>query len=166
MTRRMTPTVDPSLLEPLGQLTVNFNILEQILAFFVWNLIGHQQIVGQIVTAGMPFRRIVDLFCSLFRYRFTGPTELTALADLRKRIEDVEANRNAFVHSVWAGAGELGTGTRLKMTARAKRGLEVALVNTRADEIEALAELAGAVWDLAAAPLKIEIQAEGSSAGQ
>ena len=140
MVRRMKPAIDPSLLSPLGQLSANFNMLELTTSSFIWVLIGSDQRTGQIVTAGMPFRGLVDLLCALYRHRVSDPDKLATLEELRKRLEDAADKRNTFLHSAWGAAGQRGASTRIKTTARGKTGLQFTFQRIAAADIQAVAD--------------------------
>jgi hypothetical protein len=45
-----TPT---EYLQRIGKITANFAMLEQVVAFFCWSIISDDQVIGQIVTAGV-----------------------------------------------------------------------------------------------------------------
>jgi hypothetical protein len=135
----MKPAIHPSLLQSLGQLTVNFSRLELVVSFFIWELVGSDQRTGQIVTAGMPLRSLINLFCALYRHRVSDPANITTLDKIRKRLDAAVEKRNALLHSGWASAGQAGVSTRIKTTAKAKQGLKFTFEKTTASDIDTIA---------------------------
>ena len=57
MGRLQDPPCDDHL-KAVGQITINFALLEHTLASLVWDLIGSDQWIEQIITAELPFRSI------------------------------------------------------------------------------------------------------------
>lgn len=93
---------------------------------FVWQLISPDQLVGQIVTAGMSFSRQLDLLAALFRHRFPDPALREALNKIIARISALEQSRNAILHSAWLTTSvdpNSKTVLRFKITADRKKGL-------------------------------------------
>jgi hypothetical protein len=52
----------------LGEMTVSFADVEGQISQLIWNLLGDDQKVGQIVTTQLSFRRQLDLLDALFRH--------------------------------------------------------------------------------------------------
>jgi len=112
----------PNYAEGLGQITANFNGLEADTSALIWSLIGDDK-VGQIVTAQMPFRKLLDTLSALFKYR--GDPELVAeLDELIKRAQAINERRNMFVHSIWFDHLP-GTLRRVKLKVSGKTGLKM-----------------------------------------
>ena len=159
MVRGMKAAIHPSLLPSLGQLTVNFSMLEQVVSFFIWELVGSDQRTGQIVTAEMPFRSLINLFCALYRHRVSDPANITTLDELRKRLEAAAEKRNALLHSGWAEAGQAGVSMRFKTTAKAKQGLKFTFEKTKKPDIDTIgsemAALAADVQDFMFATIQV-----------
>jgi len=136
----MTPGIDPSLFEPIGRITVNFEMLSGQVNWGIWLLLfgnyAGEQRTGQIVTAERPFGKNVELFACLYKHRFPKQ-DYKKLNGLCGKLRAVEQERNKITHSQWGG----GT-MRIKTTAKQKQGLHFqfekmsrAQINAIADEI-------------------------------
>ncbi len=125
-------------LTAIGRITVAFSFLENTIAFFVWELLGREQRVGQIVTAGLSFSPLVNLFGSLYRHRVSDAEKIAALETLLKKIEQAQAERNAVVHSGWA-AGDPGTTHMVRRTAKASKGFQLQFKPMNASDLEKIA---------------------------
>jgi hypothetical protein len=139
--RKMIPGIHRSLFEPIGEVTVNFAMLEHVLSggtgLLLFGNNGQEQRTGQIVTAELSFRRNVELFSCLFRHRFPekGDAGIKALCS---KLLVLEEKRNVTIHSFWGGAGEPGYSTRIKVTAKLK-GIAFQFQKTSREEIAAVA---------------------------
>lgn len=138
--------------DSLGQVTVAFNELEHLLCFYAWTFMGGDQAIGQIVTAEMSFRNVVNLLGSLFKHRFRDQPALVAEFDqLLGRAFEAEGKRNTLIHSVWMHGQAPGTRTRVKRTAKLKAGLRFQAEQMSTAQIEAItAELASVLGDISA----------------
>jgi len=152
-TRRVA-AIDRSLLGPIGELTVNFAMLEQIVKHGIELLLfpdgdnGWAHVTSSMVTSEMSFRRLVDLLQCLVSHRCSeGDAELCK--ELCLAMGRLEERRNAIIHSNWAIDGSSGATIRLKTTAKGKglRHHEEVLtsndISKIADEIAAVAKRLG-----------------------
>ncbi len=156
--RMVKASIDPSLLQPLGSLTANFNMLELVVKFFIGDLMRADPWIGQIVTAQLSFTILLDKFCSLYRHHVSNPDKLASLEDLRKRLVLAGERRNKFVHGFWA-AGIAGGSTLGVTKAKAKTGLQFTYEPVTAAELSAASEemaaLAQEVMDLHTSTLEV-----------
>jgi hypothetical protein len=83
-------------LQAIGQITVNFALLEHTLVSLVWDLIGSDQRLGQIIIAELPFRSIRVLASAIFRHRCEDDAHVGELEHLLTRMSNVEDKRNQF----------------------------------------------------------------------
>ncbi len=128
------------LIKALGLLTVNFNMLEQVLAFVIWQLLGvDNQDVGRIATADLSYRFLVDKFYALSLQR-GGPLADRDLDKLRGKLVEVGDQRNRFIHSVWGGGEGLGATLAFKSSARGKRGLQTTFGEIEPKEVVAVVD--------------------------
>lgn len=96
----------------LGLLLVQFQNLEQTIAFFAVELISQDQTLGNILISKMSFRIICEMFATLFNYRCKNTELNKELKGILKRINAIEDKRNSYVHSTWGfPATSLGEGT-------------------------------------------------------
>jgi hypothetical protein len=114
------PVPDP-LLARIGDITVSFALLESVMQSLAQTLLGRGSEIGQIVTVELSFQRLRALTANLYRANHGEDADFELLTTLLKRAADVEEKRNQITHSIWA-AGDPGTITRIKMTAKEKRG--------------------------------------------
>lgn len=138
---------DSALLEAIGHITVNFALLEEAISLCIWALIRGEEPIGQIVTAQLSFRQLVDLFCSLYRFQVSDPTVLDELEGIRKSLHEAEERRNRIIHSGWAAGHEPGLGFRTKTVAKAKQGLQHQFEKIRASDVHALADFLARLAD-------------------
>jgi hypothetical protein len=108
----------------IGRISVMFSDVETWTSCFIWHLIGPEQLVGQMVTAGMSFNRQVDLLTSLFRFRFPEESLRAELETHTKRLSELEQHRNSIMHSTWLRESlDPNQATRFKITTNRKKGL-------------------------------------------
>ena len=118
-----------------------FSDVETWTGAFIWQLIGPEQLVGQMVTAGMSFSRQLDLLTSLFRYRFSDASLRKSLESLVKRISELEEKRNRVLHSSWLlQSSDPSEATRFKITAKRKKGLVHDREVVKPEELDAIAK--------------------------
>lgn len=117
--KRRIPAIDRSFLEPIGELTVNFAMLEQAVAHGIWHLVSDDQYLGTILTSELSFRRKVETLSCLHLYRYPGadPSVFKALA---AKLYQLEEKRNTFIHSYWGRDPKSSEIARMKTTAKAK----------------------------------------------
>jgi len=138
---KMISSIDQSLLKPIGLVTVNFSMLEGNLKFFIGILINSEQRLGQIITANLNFRQLIDLFGALYKFRIEDEVLLKKYEKLRILLEEANDRRNTLIHSQWASGKKPGESTRFKTLARAKKGLMLKLECISMKDISELAEL-------------------------
>jgi len=138
---KMISSIDQSLLEPIGLVTVNFSMLEGTLKFFIGILINSEHRLGQIITANLNFRQLIDLFGALYKFRINDEVLLNEFEQLRILLEEANDQRNTLIHCQWASGNKPGESTRFKTLARAKKGLMLKLECISVKYISELAEL-------------------------
>jgi hypothetical protein len=101
--------LDDSILAAIGEITISFSELESNLAFYAWLLIDPQRPrTGQVITAGMDFKKVQDTFAALVIDRTDPDDNSTEARQIRERlkallsrIEGVREERNRIAHSQW-----------------------------------------------------------------
>lgn len=125
----------------IGRISVEFSNAELWVNAFVWQLIGPDQLVGQIVTSKMSFKSTLDLFAALFRHRFKDVALQEKCNELIARLADSEEERNTVLHSTWIQqSANLAEPTRFKITAPRKKGLTHTKETVTAAQLEAIAD--------------------------
>ena len=115
--------VPPKLLVHFGDIMVSFAVLENTLQALIWSLVREHQRIGQIITAEVAFKNLRALAISLYKARQDEDADFGTLKDLMKRAAEAEAKRNQLTHSLWGAGDSADTITRIKTTAREKRGI-------------------------------------------
>lgn len=127
----------------LGRVTANFSLLEEELKIMATALINPKdQQLGEIITAEIPFRGVVGLVSALFAHRCDDVTQRRVLDDILTRAMQVEARRNAMIHSEWLSAPGPEERIRIKTTAKKKTGLQHHTETMKAADISAIADQA------------------------
>lgn len=115
-------------LQLLGQITIDFNKLEDALQGTILFLTGNADLeVVERITAGDQFQSLLRLFNVLFRYRVTNPIQLKRLNDLNEHLDGemgVNRKRNEFLHSSWLLTDMFGEPTTAVTHKRAKTNLK------------------------------------------
>lgn len=116
--------IDRALLEPLGRVTANFALLEEVLAIVICFLLYEnseaEKETGRIVTAELSFRRKVQLFSALFVHRFPEKG-IEQIKELRASLCKAEENRNIVIHSGWEPTSDRAEGQSVRKKTTAKR---------------------------------------------
>jgi len=91
-------------LKTIGQITVNFTLLELYVKMFIWRLLGTEtdQDLGNIITSNRSFRYLLNLLGSLYTYMSTDSEKISQLNGLLTRVEGVAKERNTIIHSYYA----------------------------------------------------------------
>lgn len=124
--------VPNSILVHIGDITVSFAMLESVIQSFIGSLIAEHQRVGQIITAELSFRSLRALAISLYKERHGEDDDFLVLQKAMRRAADLEEKRNQITHSVWAAGPNKNTVTRIKTTAKEKKGINLSF--ERVDE--------------------------------
>ncbi len=143
--RGMVPAIRDDLLLALGKMTANFAMLEFRVSTSIWSLVGGGfPRTGQIVTAGLSFKQLVNIFHALVVERAGDNSDVINKAgEFRKRLFEAEQQRNTLTHSFWA-AGPGGQSTRIKDSV-VKGEWKLSVKRHSADEISRLADEFGAL---------------------
>lgn len=125
----------------IGRISVAFSDLETWTNAFLWQLIGDDQLVGQIVTSKASFRNALDMFSALFRHRFED-SELREKCDaVLAELSAVGVERNTIVHSTWLYQSmNREEATRFKIMAPRKKGLSQAKQVMTPAQLEEIAD--------------------------
>lgn len=133
-------------LKAIGQITLNFSMLQWSISYFIWLLIGNnevsveQQTLGETITAQLSFQRLLDLLSSLFRHRTTNPEVIEELDALLTRASQARDKRNLVIHSYWVAASSVETIIRCKTTAKQRQGLKHQSEQMGAEDLNDIAD--------------------------
>lgn len=125
----------PGYLEPLGQINANFSEVEADISSLIWTLIGSNKRIGQIVTAQLSFRKLLDTLSALFKEQYKDEDLQNKLKKLLKQADKINAKRNRFVHSVWFTNPTTLRIRRVKVIANRKKGLQMEAEDLSAEEL-------------------------------
>jgi hypothetical protein len=133
-------------LRALGRIVVEFNLLEFALSTGIRVTCSASSEISDILVSELSVRAKTDIFFSILRHLHAEGTTIAAFEALRVRILQAEQDRNQLLHSMWSATDEYAV-TRIKPTAKAKRGfslvregLSAVQINSKADEFHRLAE--------------------------
>ena len=131
--------VPSKLLVQIGDITVSFALLESAIQSLVGPLIAEHQRISQIITAELAFRNLRALTISLFKERHGEDADFRTLRELMNRAADLEEKRNQITHSVWGAGNAVDTVTRIKITAKEKRGIQFQFVSVGEHDLATVA---------------------------
>jgi hypothetical protein len=126
-------------LQRIGDITVSFAMLESQLQKLVATLLGAGQFVGEAVTAELSFRALRGLIVSLHLEKNGEDENWERLELLIKRAAAIEELRNGITHSVWAAGVDADSITRIKLTAKDRKGRQIKFETVTAEQLAALA---------------------------
>lgn len=110
-------TLDDTFLKALGRISVNFQTLEYMLAYFVWILIGPDIRIGQVITTNLSFNRLCEIMRGIFPFRVQNQILVDELETIIKKALNAEAKQNTVIHSAWLTSDtSKGKTKRLKIT--------------------------------------------------
>ena len=139
--RQMKHTVGPEHLHAIGDITVSFAMLEGVLESLIWDLASPQdQRIGQIITAELSFKQRLHLASSCLRHKYSDRAKHEQMDALRQRALAVENERNKITHSTWAVGDTRETITRVKITAKARKGWTMKFEQISIKKLDELAE--------------------------
>ena len=118
--RRLQPAISPALLEPLGKVLANFNLLENTAAQFIWVLLSTDQRAGQITTAGMTLPELNDRLRHLYQHREKDPEKLVMMDKLHDQLLKLNTRRNRLVHAMWVAGDTADEGVAVLSGVRRK----------------------------------------------
>ena len=98
--------------------------------------------VGYIVASQMSFGRTLVVIESLMRSKCSEPTLIEECCAHLKTMGTLEQERNKITHSIWLARDDLANTviTRLKVTARKKKGLAYQTTDMTSDDLHSLAD--------------------------
>ncbi len=99
-------------------------MLELVLQDLIGSLIAEHQGVGKIITAELSFKNLRGLVSSLYLDRHGQDKDYANLKALLSEAQMIEEIRNSIIHSIWAGGKDKDHITRMKTTAKEKKGLK------------------------------------------
>lgn len=96
------PITYARLMEELGRLSVAFNLLETVVCYRTWELIGTEQRIGRTVTAKMSFAQVADLLRDLYVVRYPELDKQKQMKALHTAMRAASERRNNLLHTSWA----------------------------------------------------------------
>jgi len=114
--------VPDNLLTQIGDMTVSFASLEFHMQLMFVNLLKQSARIGHILASQLTFTRLRASLISLYKERYGEDTDFHLLKDLMVKAGKIEEERNLITHSIWGRGETSGSITRIKLTAREKRG--------------------------------------------
>jgi hypothetical protein len=139
-TIRLRSILNAEQLQALGQISADFQLLEETMSSFILDLIGAEPDVAEIITSELSFRKLVDLLSALFKHQVRNERKIVEMERLLARANSVAQKRNIIIHSGWAWGKTEGTVTRLKTTAKQKHGLRVQAIEMNTAMLKQIAD--------------------------
>jgi hypothetical protein len=126
----------------IGEIAVAFGVLELYLELAIWQMVAEndetKRKLGEAITAEMSFDRKVHAFYSMFALQFPAEANDPHLKELVSNLFAAQDKRNQILHSAWSISDEYGSYTRMKASAKAKKGLRRTLSTVEPDELLAV----------------------------
>lgn len=124
----------------IGDVVASFALLELAIQSLVGSLIAEHQRVGQIITAELSFKNLRALAISLYLDRHGEDGDYSKLKSLMKEAGEIEGTRNNIIHSIWAAGKDKDHITRIKTTAKEKKGLAFKFEELSSSDLENFAQ--------------------------
>lgn len=134
------PHESDHLFSEIGRVTVRWAELEDVLADFIVCLLNDERTYTCIVATELGYQGLTNLLVSLYIARHGDDTDLASLRKLLAQADAVEQTRNQIVHSTWVSAGAPHVVTRIKSTAKRKRGYDTVVENYDLDRFRAVSD--------------------------
>ncbi len=127
-------------LKSIGDITVSFAALESFIQYLVGSMLDANQRIGQVITIELSFKNLRALLISLYIEKHGKEDEdFKRLRELMTRAGQVEEKRNQITHSTWGYNSDTKTITRMKATAKEKRGFRFQHENISAEDLSKFA---------------------------
>jgi hypothetical protein len=128
-------------LKQLGRVTVNFQTVELFLVFVLSEVIGTEQVVGQMIASQLPFGRLCTLATALVAHRAGENDPLTKeFASVAEECLRLEQLRNQLMHSVYLVDGQTAEVTRWKSTLKLSKGFRTSTESLAPTDIGKVAD--------------------------
>ena len=129
---------DDKIYAAIGRITTWSTELEYILEVMTGSLINDYQCYARVITTELSFNGVISLLLSLYRQRYGEDLQFNRLQELLNKANVAQEKRNSIVHSIWRSAGTPDKITRIKSTAKAKRGFSTQIENWSFDQFNDL----------------------------
>jgi hypothetical protein len=123
--------------EPIGELVIMFSNLEHMVSMTILALMEGNPSVNMCLVAEMSFSKRVDALSSIAPFYIKDDALLKELAEIIKHVGESEAHRNTMIHSGWSYSTNTGELSRVKTTAKRKKGLDFGFQPASVDEVKA-----------------------------
>ena len=127
-------------LKYIGDIMVSFALLESQIQTLIGSLIAEHQRVGQIITAELSFKNLLALAISLYLERHGEDDDYLKLKSFMSQAGNIEGTRNNITHSIWGAGNDKDHITRIKTTAKQKRGLKFQFEKLSAQDLNDFAQ--------------------------
>ncbi len=129
-------------LTALGEITANFSLLDTHLDMCIERLMSAniRPLLMRIITSELSFNQKLSILSSLHTYKERDEKKQAELKALLARANQAQEKRNIVTHSTWLSSKQEDTATRVKMTAKINKGLQIQQEATKVDDLKAKAE--------------------------
>lgn len=134
------PHESDALFAEIGRVVVRWAELEEAVGVLVTALLDDYQRYTRIVSTELGYRGKIDLCTSLYLERHGEDSDYPVLKRIFGHISKLAEERNGIVHAIWRDAGTPVRVTRIKTTAKQKRGFKTVARNYDLDEFRTLSD--------------------------
>lgn len=132
---------DGHVVHGLGLICIEFQMLETALKAGISELVAiDDPILGTLITAEVSFKGLLDLLFAVFEYEWEGSDRPKQLKPILGRCHAAESKRNQLIHSNWYPPTTKQGVTRVKFTARNKKGLRAQQESVTPGDMQKIAE--------------------------
>jgi hypothetical protein len=124
----------------IGEITINFALLEELIADSINVLTGGE--AASIFTTSLSFPRLLDILGAVYRQKHRiGEKEKLPnnLQELLKKAKEAEELRNKITHSIWHGGDTDESLTRIKRKVDRDTGLKIVTEIMKAQDLNKIA---------------------------
>ncbi|MDB4883283.1 MAG: hypothetical protein JWL95_2049 [Gemmatimonadetes bacterium] len=123
----------------LGELVLSVSWLEETLHDAIWLLSGADNRAVQILTAGLPFRTLIEKLGAIAVDLRTSTVPADDVIAYCKHLDALNERRNTIIHSAWHLDADEGNHRRFKRSAKPKSGFSLNVRPIAAADIYSLA---------------------------
>jgi len=111
-------TLPDDYVRDIGRVIVNFQHLEFMIVRLIWIMAATDDNIGQRITTGVFFSKLLDLLSSVFHYSVQEHSMVRKFDNLMSTARNVNEGRNRIIHCWWVTDLDGGAPSRLKFTAK------------------------------------------------
>lgn len=122
MRKKFNHGVSSEHLLQIGDITVSFALLEFQFRKLAESLLDDHPKIAMVITAELSFKSLRSLIKCLYKEKYGMGEDYEKIKKFNTRALKIEEERNKITHSFWGVGNKINTITRLKITAKEKKG--------------------------------------------